>query len=74
MRIKMQIATAEDALDTVALRAAVAAKLTAQYGRNSWSAVSSEKGVLFDMRTSRVFVARLKTRLVATVRLTTKKP
>src|ERR1039457_251840 len=74
MRIKLLIATAEDALDIVALREAVAAKLTAQYGRGPWSGVSTEKGVLFDMRTSKVFVARQKSRLVATARLTTKKP
>jgi GNAT superfamily N-acetyltransferase len=74
MRIKMQTATVEDALDIVALRAAVAAKLTEQYGRGSWSGVSTEKGVLFDMRTSKVFVAYQKNRLVATLRLTTKKP
>jgi GNAT superfamily N-acetyltransferase len=74
MRIKMQLATAEDVLDIVALRAAVAAKLTAQYGKGSWSGVSTEKGVRFDMRTSKVFVARQKGRLVATLRLTPKKP
>ena len=74
MRIKLQVAIAADALDIVALRAAVAAKLTAQYGQGPWSGVSTEKGVLFDLRTSRVFVARRKSRLVATLRLTTKKP
>ena len=74
MRIKLQVATAVDALDIVALRAAVAAKLTAQYGQGPWSGVSTQKGVLFDMRTSRVFVARQKSRLVATLRSTTKKP
>ena len=61
--MKMRIATAEDALDIVALRAAVAAKLTAQYGRGPWSGVSTEKGVLFDLRTSKVFVAHQKSRL-----------
>ena len=74
MGIKLQVATAADALDIVALRAAVTAKLTAQYGQGPWSGVSTEKGVLFDLRTSRVFVARRKSRLVATLRLTTKKP
>ena len=74
MQIQLLIASAEDALDIVALREAVAAKLTAQYGRGPWSGVSTERGVLFDMRTSRVFVARQNSRLVATARLTTKKP
>jgi GNAT superfamily N-acetyltransferase len=74
MRIKMEEATAADALDIVALRAAVAGKLTAQYGHGPWSGVSTEKGVRFDMRTSKVFVVRRKGRLIATLRLATKKP
>jgi len=70
----MQVATADDALGIAALRSAVAAKLTAQYGKGPWSGVSTEKGVLFDMRESRVYVARQRSSLVATLRLTTKKP
>jgi hypothetical protein len=74
MCIKMEVATAVEVLSIVALRAAVAGKLTAQYGQGPWSGVSTEKGVLFDMRTSKVFVARQKGRLIATLRLATKKP
>ena len=74
MRIKMELSTAVDVSDIVALRAAVAGKLTAQYGQGPWSAVSTEKGVRFDMRTSKVFVARQRGRLIATLRLVTKKP
>jgi GNAT superfamily N-acetyltransferase len=74
MRIKLEVATAADALDIVALRAAVAANLTAQYGPGPWSRISTEKGVRFDMRTSKVFVARQQGRLMATLRLTTRKP
>jgi GNAT superfamily N-acetyltransferase len=70
----MTAATADDALDIVALRVAVAAKLTAQHGTGPWSGVSTEKSVLFDMRNSKVFVARLKGKLIATLRLATKKP
>jgi GNAT superfamily N-acetyltransferase len=74
MLTKMEVATAADVSDLVTLRAAVAGKLTAQYGQGPWSGVSTEKGVLFDMRTSKVFVARQKGKLVATLRLATKKP
>src|SRR5690349_248395 len=74
MRIKMEVATTADALDIVTLRAAVAGKLTSQYGQGPWSAVSTEKGVLFDLRNSKIFVARQRGRLIATLRLATKKP
>ena len=74
MKIRMTPATAEDALEIVALRAAVAGKLTAEHGSGPWSAVSTEKGVLFDMRNTKVLVARLKGKLIATLRLATKKP
>jgi GNAT superfamily N-acetyltransferase len=74
MDVKLKVATSVDVLDIVALRAAVAGKLTADHGKGPWSSVSTEKGVLFDMRNSTVFVARLKGKLVATLRLTTKKP
>ena len=74
MKIRMTAATADDALEIVALREAVAAKLTAQHGAGPWSGVSTEKGVLYEMRNSKVFVARLKSKLIATLRLATKKP
>jgi GNAT superfamily N-acetyltransferase len=74
MHIKMQAATGADVLDIIALRANVSARLIAQYGKGHWSGVPTQKGVLFDMRNSHVFVARRKGTLVATLRLTTKKP
>ena len=74
MRLQLKVATADDVLDIVALRAAVAGKLTADFGRGRWSGVSTEKGVLFDMRNSKLFVARQRNKLVASFRLATKKP
>jgi GNAT superfamily N-acetyltransferase len=74
MRSKLRLATPEDAPDIADLRAAVAAALTAQYGKGPWSGGSTQKGVRFGMRTSRVYVARRKSRLIATLRLTTRKP
>jgi GNAT superfamily N-acetyltransferase len=70
----MKVATAADVPDIVALRAAVAEKLTAQYGEGSWSRVATEKGVLFDLRSTKLFVLRRRGKLVATLCLTTKKP
>jgi len=74
MRIKAEIAKADDALDIVALRTAVAGRLTTQYGPGHWSGIATEKGVLFDLRNSAVFVVRRRGQLIATWRLATKKP
>jgi len=74
MRVKLQIATAEDVSDLVSLRTAVNRHLTSQYGKGHWSSGSTEKGVLFAMRHSTVYVARNRNRLIATLALSTKKP
>src|SRR5580658_4280105 len=74
MRQKLEVATAKDASDLVALRAAVNLRLIAQYGKGYWAAGLSEKGVLFAMRTSTVYVARSRGRLIATLALSTRKP
>ena len=66
-------AAAGDAAALAALHTAVADHLTGRYGRGPWSSRSTEKGVLFGMRHSRVFVAREGTKIVATLRLTTRK-
>lgn len=67
-------ATPADAAALAALHTAVAGDLTVKHGRGSWSSKSSESGVLFAMRASRIFLARQGTELVGTLRLTTKKP
>jgi GNAT superfamily N-acetyltransferase len=67
-------AVAGDAAALAALHTAVAEHLTELHGAGPWSSKSSEKGVLFAMRHSRVFVARIGSELVGTLRLATKKP
>jgi len=52
----------------------VADHLTGLHGKGPWSIKASEKGVLYAMRTSQVFVARLGTEIVGTLRLAAKKP
>jgi GNAT superfamily N-acetyltransferase len=74
MRLKLEVATAKDAADLVALRAAVNQRLMAQYGNGYWAAGLTEKGALFAMRTSTVYVARAVGRLIATLALSTRKP
>lgn len=74
MDFTLDLATPEDAAALAALRNAAAAHLTERYGKGFWSSASSEKGVLYAMRTARVYVARIGPELVATLRLATKKP
>lgn len=72
--IHLELATAGDAAALAVLQTAVAADLTARYGRGHWSSTVSEKGVLFHMRTGKVYVAKTGGEVVATLRLATKKP
>jgi GNAT superfamily N-acetyltransferase len=74
MRIQLREATERDVPDIAELRSAVAETLTKRFGVGHWSGIATERGVRFDMRNSKVFVAHHKGRLLATLRLTTKKP
>jgi GNAT superfamily N-acetyltransferase len=73
-RFNLEQGTPEDAPPLASLHTAVANDLTLRFGQGAWSTKSSEKGVLFAMRTSRVFVVREGAEIVATLRLATKKP
>jgi GNAT superfamily N-acetyltransferase len=74
MRLKLQVATAGDVSGLVSLRTAVNQHLIAQYGKGYWAAGLTEKGVLFAMRTSTVYVAKARNRVIATLALSTRKP
>jgi|SRR5579863_7055054 len=74
MKIVFAIAERGDAIELAALHTAVADDLTQRYGRGPWSSHTTEKGVLFGMRHSRVIVARSGKRIVGTLHLPTKKP
>ena len=74
MRVHLQPATIEDAPALAALHNAVADHLTGLHGHGPWSSRTSEKGVLYAMRASQVFVAREGREIIATLRLATKKP
>lgn len=74
MKLSFSIANQADAPVLAALHSAVAEDLTRRYGRGPWSSMTSEKGVLFGMRHSRVLVARKAKRVVGTLHLPTKKP
>jgi GNAT superfamily N-acetyltransferase len=67
-------ASEKDASKIAELRSAAADTLTKRFGSGPWSRIATEKGVRFDMKNSKVFVAYHERRLIATLRLTTKKP
>jgi GNAT superfamily N-acetyltransferase len=73
-QLSFQPAYPSDAASLAALHTSVAEHLTDLHGRGPWSSKTSEKGVQYAMRTSSVFVARLDTEIVGTLRLATKKP
>lgn len=74
MPFNLQLATPADAVAIAALRNAVAENLTARYGKGHWSGCCTERGVLWDMKTGRVYVARRRNKIIATLRLSTRKP
>jgi GNAT superfamily N-acetyltransferase len=73
-RLKLQLATPDDAPALAALHTSVAEHLTSLHGNGPWSAQTTEKGVLFAMRNSQVYVTRQRNQIIATLRLATKKP
>jgi GNAT superfamily N-acetyltransferase len=74
-RVTLTDATKQDVAALVALQTATAQRLTADFGSGHWSHLPTERSVLRSMRESRVFVARnAADTIVATLRLTTKKP
>jgi GNAT superfamily N-acetyltransferase len=77
MKLIFGNATASDAAALAALHSAVAGHLTRQFGAGRWSSAQTEKGVLNDLRKpkfSRILITRRGARIVAALRLATKKP
>jgi ribosomal protein S18 acetylase RimI-like enzyme len=74
MRLSFTIGTPADATALAALHTSVSEELTSRYGWGPWSSVTTERGVLFGMRHSRVIVARRGKKIVGTLQLPTKKP
>ena len=74
MKLSFVAATPADVGVVAALRAAVATDLTLKHGHGHWSSVATERGVLRDITTARVLLARHGSQAAATVRLATKKP
>jgi GNAT superfamily N-acetyltransferase len=72
--IKLVEATRDDAETIAALHTAVANDLSARHGRGHWSSITTAKGVLFGMKRAKVFIAKKRQRIVATLSLSTRKP
>jgi GNAT superfamily N-acetyltransferase len=74
MPFSLQKAAQRDAARLAVLHTSVAEHLTSSHGMGPWSGDTSEKAVLFALRNMSVFVAREDQEIIATFRLTTKKP
>jgi len=74
MRVTLEEATPEDAAAIAQLRNAVAERLTHEHGKGHWSFRCSESGVASGMKSSRVYAAWHRGRVIATLTLQTKKP
>jgi hypothetical protein len=55
--LNLQLAAPADAVAVAALRNAVAENLTARFGKGHWSGCCTERGVLWDMRIGKIYVA-----------------
>ncbi len=73
-KLQLVLAAVHDVSEIVSLRTAVNQHLTSQHGRGSWSSGLTERGILFAMKTSSVFVARNRNRMIATLTLSPRKP
>jgi GNAT superfamily N-acetyltransferase len=74
MRITVRQGTESEAPAIARLHTVVAETLTREFGTGHWSSKVSEKGVLYAMRTSSVYVVSHQAEIVATFQLATRKP
>ena len=77
MKLVFAPATPSDAAELAALHTAAAEDLTRRFGHGFWSSPSTERGILATMQKpkfSRTLIARSNRRIVASLRLATKKP
>lgn len=73
--LRLERATAEDAVAIAVLRLAAARDLTARFGEGTWSfAAETVEGVRLDLLASHVYIARVDGSVRATLRLSPKNP
>ncbi|MEO6462090.1 MAG: GNAT family N-acetyltransferase [Candidatus Eisenbacteria bacterium] len=71
---RLVLAAPEDVPALVDLHGRVARDLTRRFGEGHWSSEPTERGILFHLRMSRIFVVRNRGKIIATLRLTTRRP
>lgn len=74
MLLTFTLAGPSDAAALAELRSAAAHDLTQRFGQGHWSAETSERGAVADLRHAQVWIARDGRSIVGTFRLATKKP
>lgn len=74
VQVSVAAAGEADAPAIASLRTATAEHLTLLYGPGRWSTPAKERGVLRDIKTSQVLLARDGADIVATLRFSSKKP
>jgi len=74
MRIRLHLATPEDVPELVDLRTAVNERLRELFGEGYWYDRPTEKGALLGMRRGKVYIARLRGRIAASLTLSARKP
>jgi GNAT superfamily N-acetyltransferase len=72
--VRLVEATPDDVEALVDLHVRVARDLTRRHGRGHWSGEPTVRGILWHLRISRIFVVKGRGRLLATFRLSTRKP
>jgi GNAT superfamily N-acetyltransferase len=74
MKVKLQLAGANDIVDLVAMRTRVNQDMEKKFGEGFWMGKPTEGGERFLMRIGQVYIARYRGRLIATLTLSTRKP
>jgi GNAT superfamily N-acetyltransferase len=74
MKVTLKQATKAQVTAIVKLRTATNEKLTRDFGHGPWTSTVTEKGILFNMRNGRVYVAREGQTIIGSLLLTAKKP
>jgi len=74
VKVTLTLAKKTDALAIAQLRTAVAERLARDFGLPPRKSPATEKGVLYDMRNSSVFVVRKGSTIIGVLQLTLKKP
>lgn len=74
MKLKLQLASANDIAELVAMRTRVSQDLAKRFGEGFWTGRPTEGGERFLMRIGQVYFARYRGRMIATLTLSTRKP